>query len=206
MTATRPVRLLHSYADFFQRMLSMARLSEALADRTVTRTVTILAGLATVAFALTPPVSAYFASSYYLQGVLETSARLHAAEVAVLARQTPSFWRFNGLRVSTPPPADPSHVVPERRRVFDRSGRLVVESVPAKDLAWPVLARRAPIMDGDEYLGEIEAARSFQGPLLAILLLGVGCALGGGVLFLVLRVVPLNLLQQALERALSLGA
>ena len=175
-------------------------------DRSVTLTVTILAAMASIAFALAPPVSMYFASLYHMQGVLETSARLHATEIAVLARQTPSFWRFDGLRVSAPAQPDQPHVVPERRRVYDGSGRLVIESVPAEDLAWPVLSRRAPIMDGDERLGEAEAARSFRAPLLATLLLGVGCALAGSLVFVVLRIVPLHLLQQAVERARYLSA
>ena len=206
MLALRLARLLRVPARFLELMSSMTRLSESMTDRTVTRTVTVLAGLATIAFTLTPPVSLFLASYYYLQGVLETSARLHATEVAILARETPSFWRFNGLRVSAPISEDQSHVEPERRRVYDRSGRLVVESVPPEELAWPVVSQRAPIKDGDERLGDAEATRSFRTPLLLTLLLGIGCALCGGVLFVVLRVVPLHLLQQAVERARYLSA
>ena len=206
MPVLRPSRLVRASGRLVELICSMTRLSDFMTDRTVTWTVTILAGLATIAFTVTPPISLYLASYYYLQGVLETSARLHAAEVTVLARDTPSFWRFNGLRVSAPVSEEQSHVEPERRRVYDRSGRLVVESVPPEDLAWPVLSRRAPVKDGDEQLGEAEATRSFRTPLLLTLLLGVGCALCGGVLFAVLRVVPLHLLHQALERARYLSA
>lgn len=185
---------------------SMRRLSQSMTDRSVTLTVSILAGLAAAAFALPPPVALYFASYSHLQGMLETSARLHATEVMVMARQTPSFWKFNGLRVAATVSANQAQAEPERRRVFDRTGRLVVESVPSEPLAWPVIARRAPVMDGDERLGQAEAARSFRAQLVMIAIVAAACAVGGGVLFAAMRMIPLHLLHQALERARYLSA
>ncbi|KAA5613865.1 EAL domain-containing protein [Rhodovastum atsumiense] len=187
---------------------SFAGSAPPLADRTVTRTVTILAGLAATAFALAPPISAFFANYSDLHGALRTSARLHAAEVAILAHQNPAFWHFDGARVSAAIPADEDEAEPaqERRRVYDRTGRLVLESVPSEDLAWPVLSRRARIMDGRTWLGEAEVSRSFRTPLLETLLLGAGSALAGTLLFIVLRVIPLRLLNQALARASYLAA
>ncbi|WP_162530884.1 putative bifunctional diguanylate cyclase/phosphodiesterase [Rhodovastum atsumiense] len=185
---------------------SLAGSTRQIADRSVTLTVTILAALAATAFALAPPVSSYFANLSRLQGALETSARLHAAEVTILARQTPSFWEFDGLRVSAATPEGQSLTPPERRRVFDPSGRLVLESVPPEDLAWPVLSQRAPVMDGESRLGEAEASRSFRAPLITTALIGLGSALAGALLFIVLRVIPLRLLHQALERASYLSA
>jgi diguanylate cyclase (GGDEF)-like protein len=165
----------------------------------------MLAGLAALVIGIAPPATAFIAARDRLDGALETSARLHAAQVTILATQTPGFWNFDGLRLSAPEVGD-GMATPERRRVYDTSGRLVVESVPVQELAWPVLTRGAPIMDGSKRVGEAEASRSLRGALLTTLLVGLASCLGGMLIFVVLRVVPLRLLQQALDRAIYLSA
>lgn len=169
-------------------------------DRTVTRTVTLLAGLAALVIALAPPMSAFLAARDRMDGALETSARLHAAEVGILAPQTPGFWSFDGLRIWAPTPADPT-AVPERRRVYDLQGHLVVESVPREALDWPILSHQATIEIGGKPIGVAEASRSFRRALIMTSLVGLVSGLGGALIFIALRVVPLRRLKQALDRA-----
>jgi diguanylate cyclase (GGDEF)-like protein len=179
--------------------------SEPARDRTVTRTVTLLAGLAALVIAAAPPAASFLAARDRLDGVLETSARLHAAEVAILAPQTPGFWDFDALHL-TAPDEEAGGTIPERRRVYDVTGRLVLESAPARDLAWPVMSHSAPIMDGATRLGQAVASRSFRQALIMSLLVALVSALGGILIFVVLRVVPLRLLQQAQDRAVYLSS
>jgi diguanylate cyclase (GGDEF)-like protein len=174
-------------------------------DSTVTRTVTALAGLAALVIAAAPPATSFLAARDRIDGALEASARLHAAQIAILAPQTPGFWDFDGLRVSSPEAGDGT-ATPERRRVYDTGGRLVVETVPAHELEWPVLSHSAAIMDGTRRVGEAEASRSFRHALVTTLLVGLASCLGGILIFVVLRVIPLRLLQQALDRAVYLSA
>jgi diguanylate cyclase (GGDEF)-like protein len=174
-------------------------------DSTVTRTVTALAGLAALVISIAPPVTSFLAARDRIDGALETSARLHAAQIVILAPQTPGFWDFDGLRISSPQAGDGT-ATPERRRVYDVRGRLVVETVPAQELEWPVLSHSAAIMDGTRRIGEAEASRSFLHALVTTLLVGLASCLGGILIFVVLRVVPLRLLQQALDRAIYLSA
>ncbi|MDO9710951.1 putative bifunctional diguanylate cyclase/phosphodiesterase [Paracraurococcus lichenis] len=171
----------------------------------VAKVVTLLAGLAALVIALTLPAAYLFAAHGRLQGALETSATLHAAEVVELARQNPAFWEFDGLRIATPAEAASGRAA-ERRRVFDAHGRLVLEAAEEAELAWPVLTWRAPIHDAGTLLGETEAARSVRAELGIALALALASALLGGAIFVVLRVVPLRLLQRALDRAAYLAA
>ncbi|WP_198383637.1 hypothetical protein [Roseomonas sp. KE2513] len=148
-------------------------------SRTVTRTVTVLTGFAALLIAAALPVTYLSAAHFRLRGALEASATLHAAEVAELSRVNPALWEFEGLRISAPAEGRASV---ERRRVFNEQGRLVIESVPGKELAWPVLSHREPINEGGQKLGEAEAARSMRDALLTMLL--VACAsvcLGGAI-------------------------
>ncbi len=175
-------------------------------DRTVTRTVTVLAGLAALFIAVAPPVTYMLAEGDRLLGALETSARLHAAQVAIMSQQNPNFWEFDGVRISAPDPDQGAMSVPERRRVYHATGRLVIESSAGAELAWPVFSQRAPIMDGGRLLGEAEASRSFRRGLLWTAAIALASMLGAALIFLVLRIVPLRLLNNALDRASYLSA
>ncbi|MBB5694175.1 putative bifunctional diguanylate cyclase/phosphodiesterase [Muricoccus pecuniae] len=176
---------------------------EAAPNRAVTLTVTTLAGLAALVIAATVPITYLSAARYRVLGALEASATLHAAEIAELARANPALWEFDGLRVSAPARGRASS---ERRRVLDVKGRLIIESVPGEELAWPVLTHREPVMQDGKLVGQAEAARSMRGPLLTTGLLALCSALLGGLIFAVLRVLPLRLLNQALARASYLAA
>ena len=169
----------------------------------VIRMITALAGLAALVIAGAGPATYFSAARFRLLGALEASATLHAMEVAELARANPALWEFEGLQVSAPSEGRASA---ERRRVFDATGRLVIESVPGEPLLWPVLTHREPILDGGRRIGSVEAARSMRDVLATTLLVAVASSGLSGVLFAILRVLPLRLLHQALERASFLAA
>ncbi len=169
----------------------------------VIRMITALAGLAALVIAGAAPGTYFSAARFRLLGALEASARLHAMEVAELARANPAMWEFDGLRVSAPSTGRASA---ERRRVFDAGGRLIIESVPGESLDWPVLTHQEPILDGGQRLGAVEAARSLRDVIATTILVALASTALSGVLFVILRVLPLRLLHQALERASFLAA
>ena len=172
-------------------------------NRAVTYTVTTLAGLAALVIAATIPVTYLSAARYRVLGALEASATLHAAEIAEMARVNPAFWEFEGLRVSAPAQGRASA---ELRRVLDTQGRLIIESVPGDELEWPVLTHREPVLEDGRLVGHAEAARSMREALETTVLLAIASACLGGLIFTVLRVLPLRLLNQALTRASYLAA
>ncbi len=172
------------------------------ASRSVTRMVTALAALAALLMAAALPLAYFSASRYRMVGGLEASARIHAAEVVELARRNPGFWDFDRLRVSAPRGGAPE----ERRRVFAADGRLVMEAVPERELAWPVLREEAPVVIDAQEMGHVEAALSMRDVLASTLVVSLASCTLGALIFLLLRVVPLRLLNNALERASFLAA
>ncbi len=167
---------------------------------------TALAGLCALIIALTLPVAYYTAARFRLTGALETSARLHAAEVSELARANPAFWDFDGLHVAAATPDGTDAGAQEIRRVYDTKERLVIEVAPDAPLDWPTLAVRAPVSDNGNQLGHAEASRSQRGVLIATGVVTVVSGLLSLLIFVGLRVVPLRLLHEALERASFLAA
>jgi diguanylate cyclase (GGDEF)-like protein len=180
------------------------RKRESAYDDLVTRTVTVLAGLAALVIAIAPPLASVLAARDRLYGALETSARLHAAEVTIVARQTPRFWEFDGLHVSAPDARQP--LEDERRRVYDLTGRLIIETVSSSELTWPVMSVRVPIMDGQVRLGNAEASRSFRSGLIRATWAALASSLVAALIFVLLRIAPMRLLHQALARASYLSA
>lgn len=89
-----------------------------------------------------------------------------------------------------------------------RHGNALIERVPRADVpqAWPVLARRAPVRQGDRLVGEVEAARSAREQLIIAGAVALASALFGLLIFVALRVVPLRTLRRALERTAYLAA
>ncbi|MFT8246700.1 putative bifunctional diguanylate cyclase/phosphodiesterase [Roseomonas sp. BN140053] len=171
-------------------------------SRVVTRTVTGLAGLAALLIAVALPVTYFSAARYRMLGALEASATLHAAEIAELVRRNPAFWEFDRLQITVSRGRDPE----ERRRVFSSDGRLVMEAAAEEELFWPVLSHEAPVVVDGEEMGVAEAARSLRGPLATTGLVALASTALAGLIFAVLRVLPLRLLNQALARASFLAA
>ena len=95
---------------------------------------------------------------------------------------------------------------PEQRRVFARDGHTIVDVPAAQPLDWPVLAQRLPVMQNEHPLGEVEIVRSFRPVAMTTVAIGVVSLCFGLLLVVVLRIVPLRLMREALERASYLSA
>lgn len=174
--------------------------------RRIVRLLSVLAILGATIVAVAPPAAYLFGARARLQGALEASARLHAAEIGDLARRNPEFWDFRGLRVDAPLGGGAEPATQERLSVFDAEGQLILVSGAAEALRWPVLSQRAALREGDSVVGETEASRSLHPVLVNTMATLLGSGLLGLLVLLVLRTVPLRLLQHALSRAAYFAA
>jgi signal transduction histidine kinase/CheY-like chemotaxis protein len=176
-------------------------------NRTVTRLVTWLAIFTALLIAILPPGAYFAAGRYRLLGALEADAQVYAADVADTARQDPDFWNalagspprhaFTNLAIAAAPAG--SDTGAEWRTVYAGNGAPVLQTAPAPRRQPPVLSARRPVLDGGIRLGDVEVSGSLRTTLMATFAIGLVSMFLGGLSFTTLRVLPLRLLEQALE-------
>ena len=173
------------------------------------RAVTGLASLAALAVALALPAAYLISAADRMTGVLELRAQLYADNVSDAAAESPELYNallgnseinLDGLAIAAPD--DPSIDRPaERRKVFAADGHRLLEVAAARPIAWPVLSSRAPVLQNGHRLGEVEINRSLRPQLLTASAIAA-CSFTLGLLLLIgLRMVPLRLMHEALDRA-----
>jgi diguanylate cyclase (GGDEF)-like protein len=176
--------------------------------------VTGLASLAALAVALAFPAAYLISAANRLTGVLEVRAQLYADNVSDAAAESPELYNallgsaeinLDGLAIAAPD--EPSSDRPaERRQVFAADGHRLLEVAAARPMAWPVLSSGAPVMQNGHRLGEVKITQSLQPQLLTTLAIAAGSFTLGMLLLIGLRVVPLRLMHEALDRASFLSA
>ena len=183
------------------------------ADR-VTAAVTGLASLAALAVALAFPAAYLLSAVDRLSGVLEVSAQHYADTVSDVASENPQLYNaflsdseahLDGLAIAAPD--DPAAGrPPQRRQVFARDGRLLLDVAPSAKLLWPVLSSSAPVLQNGHPLGLATVSGSMRAQAVTGLMIGLGSFTLGAFLLAGLRIVPLRLMNEALERASFLSA
>jgi diguanylate cyclase (GGDEF)-like protein len=178
------------------------------------RAVNGLASLAALAVALAFPAAYFISAANRLTGVLEVRAALYADEVSDAAAENPGLYNallgstgidLDGLAIAAPDAASIDHP-PEQRGLFAADGHLLLDVAPPRPLAWPALSSRAPVMQNGHRLGEAVITRSLRPQLLAASAITAGSFALGFLLLLGLRVVPLRLMNEALDRVAFLSA
>ena len=178
------------------------------------KAVTGLASLAALAVGLAFPAAYLVSAVDRLTGVLEVRAQLYADNVSDAAAESPELYNallgsaeinLDGLAIAAPD--DPSVDRPaEWRQVFAADGHQLLEVAAARPIAWPVLSSGAPVLQNGHRLGEVEITRSLRPQLLTASTVAVGSFTLGLLLLIGLRVIPLRLMHEALERASFLSA
>lgn len=177
--------------------------------------VTALAGVAALAIALAVPASYLIAAHGRLAGVLGLRAELYATAVADAAGQSPSLWNaflgnaridLSGLEIAAADDLRTMSHPPEQRLVFARDGHMILNVAPAGLLEWPTLTRREPVLQNGHQLGEIRIVRSLRPVVVTGAIIGAVSLGFGMLLVLLLRIVPLRLMREALQRASYLSA
>jgi diguanylate cyclase (GGDEF)-like protein len=171
--------------------------------------VTGLAGIASLAIALAFPATYLLSANNRLMGIIEVRAQIYGDRVTDTAAQNPELWNafFGGATVDlTGLAIAAADDTPERRRVFAGNGQLLLDVTPPQPLAWPTVAWRTPVMQNSNRLGDVEIARSLRPELLNTLAIAMGSFTLGLLLLMVLRVIPLRLMREALDRVAYLSA
>ena len=179
-------------------------------DERLAGAVTGLAALAALAVALAFP-AAYFISAYdRLIGEMEARAEIYADSVSGAAAESPELFNaflgsaeidLTGLAIAAQDDAQTMPRPPERRRVFAADGHVILDVPTRQPLAWPTLSRRMPVTQNGNRLGDIEIVGSLRPQLLVTLAVAAGSFTLGMLLLMVLRVIPLRLMRDALDRA-----
>jgi len=178
--------------------------------------VTLIAGLAALAIALAVPTLYFVSARTRVAGMLEARAEIFADQVLNATEQNPAL--YNALLSGTPvdarnlalaapdkPGDDPRHP-PEQRAVLALRGTPIIMVPASARLAWPTLSASAPVSQNGQRLGDVQITRSLAPVVLMELPITLASLVLGHLLVLVLRVLPLRLLRQALERATYLAA
>jgi diguanylate cyclase (GGDEF)-like protein len=177
--------------------------------------VTGLAGLAALAIALAFPAAYLLSANNRLMGVLEVRAQIYGDRVTDAASQNPELWNaffggatvdLTGLVIAAADDDRTAGHAPERRRVFAGNGHLLLDVAASSPLAWPTVSWRIPVLQNSNRLGDVEIARSLRPVLLNTFGISVGSFTLGLLLLIVLRMIPLRLMREAIDRVAYLSA
>ncbi len=166
-----------------------------LTTRIITWLVAVVIGLG----GLLGPAGYFLLSYQYFAGGLEAEAEINSRIITEIINSNPAMWQYETVRLQEYLQRRPRTQYPESRRLFDVQGSLIVESVDKLDA--PTMSRSLELYDSGTPVGRIEISRSVR-PLVAksVWLLVLMTAAGSGV-FLVLRVLPIRMIQRS-EKAL----
>jgi signal transduction histidine kinase len=149
----------------------------------------LAAGIAMV-FAILIPAGYFLLSYQYMTGSLGTQAELAARVAETLVMANPDTWQFEEIRLQEFLQRHHDQAVPEMRTIVDNYGNVIARM--ADPLAKPLVVRRCDIFDAGAIVGRVEIARSLRPLLVQTGLIGLVSLLLGGLLFLVLRAIPLK--------------
>lgn len=124
----------------------------------------------------------YFGVRYVSLGSsLQTKAEIKAEQISQAIGASPETWKFQEHRLQELLIRYPVELQDEYARIVTDQGELVTES--RRVLAWPVIARTAPLFDSGTPVGRVEVRRSIRALLLETALSALaGLTLAGSLL------------------------
>ncbi len=164
-------------------------------DRRIERWVSMAVGALTAAAVILPPVI-YFSLSYQHEaGRLEAEVELNAELITQIIGANPELWSYEQVRLADTLSHRPRQDVAESRRVLDRRGVEVAESI--EEVAFPWITRMRPLLDAGERVGTIEIVRSVRPLLIRAALLAMVVLPLSVLAFQVLRALPLKAIRRS---------
>lgn len=165
------------------------------ADRQIVRWVSMAVGALVAAAVVLPPV-VYFSLSYQREaGRLEAEVELNAEHITQLVGANPALWSYEQVRLTDTLARRPRRDDAEIRRVRDRRGVVVAESVD--DVSFPWITRTRPLLDAGEKVGTIEIVRSVRPVLVHSVLLAMVVLPVSVLAFQTLRSLPLKAIRRS---------
>jgi diguanylate cyclase (GGDEF)-like protein len=169
------------------------------------RAVNLIAALLALVVAIAPPVG-YFAVRHAAEAMVATQeAEQLARGVSALVATHPDGWAFQLLALQDRlAPLALDSLTPERRVLASLSGvelaaRLVPEGVTA--VPGPTLTRSADVLDFGWPVATVTVTRSVHEATLTTAMVALFAAIGGALVFITMRTLPLGLLRRAMDRA-----
>lgn len=163
----------------------------------VTR-LTALAALASALIAVSLPIG-YFLTAYSRElGAMGAEAQADSFFVSKIATENPELWQYQRLRLEDTLDRRPRGGVKENRGVLDNDGRMIIES--ADELGWPLMRQAYPVLDAGRPVGTIVITRSFRPVILKTSLVALVSTALAGVIFYLIRILPIRSVQRAEDR------
>ena len=164
----------------------------------VSRITTLIAGLIAASITLLAPMGYYYVSHQYLARTMVIENEFTASILSGIVANNPKTWRFEEIRVS-----EILHRrlnkgnLPTVCRVKDMTGALVAEVVV--EMPQPVIVVVDEIFDAGVPVARIELTRTLRPLLVNTILIAILSALVGGMVFLVLRLIPMRAVARACQ-------
>ncbi len=164
-------------------------------ERSIHRVTTTIAGIIALLLSVLIPAG-YFSVSYqYMVGSLDSQAEINAQAITSLVTANPTMWYFEQIRLAELLERRSSTEISEGRRILDRQGSIIAEHVDP--LAPPIVVRSHDIYDAGVSVATMEISRSLRPLLLETAGIAFGALLCGGLVFVVLRTLPLRAVRRA---------
>ena len=165
-------------------------------SRNVKSVTTAIAAAAAMVIALGIPAIFFVLSYEYVKASMETEVRQISLAVSRRANETPDLWQYerNHLRalIAGSFEGDETRVT----RVVDLSGALIVET--DMNPAAPLVYRSADILETGKTAGRIEQAQTIRPLLVRTGLVALVSVFFAGLIFWLLRALPIRALDRAL--------
>ncbi|MBS0642647.1 MAG: EAL domain-containing protein [Acetobacteraceae bacterium] len=172
-------------------------------DPALARLVTVLAAIVSLALAIIVPAAYLLSARATMHASLQLQANLAGNSITQLAINNPELWVFENARLrgllSLLGPLSEL----DQRLVLLATGEVIAEQ--GDPLAGPIMTVASPIYDSGVVLGRVEVRRSQHWLLINTFLVAVAAGAVALTTFMVLRVLPLRLLQGALARSAHLA-
>ena len=165
-------------------------------NKKLTATVSWLAAAIALLVAATPPLAYYLSGRTVMSAVLDTQAVINARIATQVVRANPEMWRFQTEKLNDFLQRRPEHGEAEIRRIVDRDGKLIAESVDS--VARPLEWQSSDITDSGAKVGELQIGRSIRPLLITTTMVGFFSVLLALIAFAIFRVVPLRALDRAM--------
>lgn len=139
----------------------------------------------------------YFVVGYSnISETLAFKGRLNAARVAQYIYTHDAMWQYQQLRLVDVIQMPETGEAPVRQKLYDQTGRLVLEEGPP--LAAPIKVEQVQIVVSGAAVGTLVVETSLRGVVMGTGLIALLSALLGGVMYLVVRLLPLRVLDRTI--------
>jgi signal transduction histidine kinase len=163
------------------------------------RLTTTTAMVVSLLLALIPPGTYFIVKYTQLRAIIESEVSINGRLATQIVSSNPDHWKLASLHFAALLSKRAQDKAPEIRRVVTEAGELIAES--ADPVSGLLSVARSPMYDAGTIVGYIEISRSLASTVIfsaGIAILSVCFSLWS---YIVLRRLPVNALEQALEEA-----